>query len=136
MIDTSKARIDSDQIISVRISKEAHADNWSMWESYMADASEFMERGLRNCHPDDLSVAIDAYRAYDSIDAGTRTVRIEMTARLASDLMDHHGYLGDMEAWIDERGLRFKHRRASLAIFKALRNAGFDVRNPVHWWTN
>lgn len=121
------------EMITVRISTAAHLDNWSYWFDMLDNAplSPMAQHLVSQLEAVDYTVD----KARREKGKAPVTVKLVLPVAIAKDLMDQHGYLGDAESFHDEyHAISMCHRRAALALYKALRNAEVDVRNPVHWW--
>lgn len=121
------------EMITVRISTKAHEDNWSYWVDLLDGAPLSPMAQHLVAQLDGIDATLRQARAgYRKMPV---TVKLVLPVPIAKDLMDQHGYLGDAESFHDEyHAISMCHRRAALAVYKALRNAEVDARNPAHWW--
>lgn len=110
-------------LITFRMSCKAHDDNWSYWESIPED--ENLHQFWEQTH----EAVMESRKA-----SKAATFLMTVPLPFAIELMNQHGYMGDVEAQFDGQGLAQAHRRAAITIWKALAKAGVEQRHPKHWW--
>lgn len=134
-----------ESVHEIRIGMVAHEDNWSYWEELIGEGQDIVEgRKALGETKNEYSSAVWAFRQHGEIEAAEArakahggTISLRLPIGLWIDLMDQHGFLGDLEDMSGEKELRAigkAHRRAAITIWKYLTAQGVEVRHPEHWW--